>query len=215
MGRTKGDSREAGEVLAKGREAGLNGLARAEELLAKALALRERISRDFWDLGRVLVALRDERVHVPMGYERFDAMIDARLGLPRTLTWKLISVAEELSRSDATRLGQEKAYALIALARAIPEVENATELLQRDDVVAGGPVADATLRDLQSAVRAARPKAATTLAKRQAARELKTLLKSLQERLAPLGISRARSEIVGEELVVRLPLETAKRLFGR
>lgn len=214
MGKSVVEQSNAGRVVVAGREAMSAAHARAEELLAKALALRERISRDFWDLGRVLVLLRDEKMHVPLGYDRFDAMVDARLGLPRTLAWKLISVAEGLPRTDAARLGQERAYAVVALARIIPEVESPTELLGREDIIAGVPLAEASLRDLQSAVRAARPKVVSTLAKRQAARELKALLRTARDRLAPLGIPRARTAVAGEELVVRLPLDLAKRLFG-
>lgn len=210
----KAAEREAGSVLQAGREAMGAELARAQELLAKALALRERISRDFWDLGRVLVMMRDERVHVPLGFERFDAMVDAQLGLPRTLVWKLITVAEELPRQEATRLGQERAYAIIALARAIPEIESASELLEREDLVDGKPLGEASLRDLQTAVRAARPKPVETLARRQAVRELKSLLKVMQERLSALGVPRARSQVEGDDLVVRIPRDLARRLFG-
>jgi len=214
MGKSDVEQSSAERILDAGREAKVAESERAEDLLAKAQVLRERISRDFWDLGRVLVAMREEKVHVPLGFERFDAMVDARLGLPRTLVWKLISVAEGLPKTEAARLGQERAYAVIALARAIPEVDSPIEILQREDIVAGRPLAEASLRDLQSAVRAARPKVVKPLAKRQAERDLKALLRSMQERLSPLGIPRSRVAIAGDELVVRLPLELAKRLFG-
>src|SRR5262245_6678617 len=123
-----GDAKGATALLVKGRGAKAALRARGEELVAQAIRLRDRAARDFWELGRVLVTMRDEGVHAALGYVRFDDMVGERIGIAKTVAWKLIAVAEQLPRAEAVKLGYEKAYALIELAKATPEDDSAAEL---------------------------------------------------------------------------------------
>lgn len=150
-------------LVTQGRERNAARATRGEELVGKAQGLLARIERTFWEVGRVLVTIRDEALHRALGYDNLEVLAAERLGLSKTVAWKLLSVAETLPRDEAVKLGQEKAYALIAYARAAPD-QDPTVLIQEDAAIAGKPLSEATVRDLEAATAAARPKRPLTLA---------------------------------------------------
>lgn len=201
-------------VLAQGRASQTALRERGEALVAEAVGLKARIARDFWELGRRLMAMRDEGIHTALGYDRLDALFADRIGIAPTMAFKLIVVAEQLPRVEAVKLGQEKAYALVALARATPGVDSAAELAASDVEVAGKPLSQASLRELQAAVAAARPKRPRTLAERGRANAERRLIKGLHERLDALGLPRREIACEGDAVILRLTRRQVQRLIA-
>ena len=137
---------------------------RGEALLEQAIALKAKIARDFWELGRVLAAMRNEGVATALGFASLEALADARLGMKKSTLWKLVAVAEQLPRAEAVRLGVEKAYALVAYAKATPEDDSAAALAKGGATIDGKPLARVTVKELRGAGAAAKPKRPPTLA---------------------------------------------------
>ena len=206
---------KAGGVVAKGRAAKAALRARGEALISEAVALKARISKDFWELGRRLMTMRDEEVHAALGYDRVDDLIAERVGIAATVAWKLIAVAEQLPRAEAVKLGQEKAYALVTLARATHVADSAAELAAADIDVGGKPLSQASLREVQAAVAAARPKRPPTLAELKRASAERALVKALQARLDGLGLPKRKVELDGDTVVLRLTRKQAERLLAK
>lgn len=215
MGKAKGASRapegERADALlttAKGARGAL--AARFEALLEEAATLQRKIATDFWQLGRVLLRLRDERAHVALGYDRFDAMVAERLGIATTTAFKLVAVAERLPRVEAARLGQEKAYALLAYAEAAPAEASPADLAREDAVIAGKPLSQVTVREIVAATAAARPKRPPTLAARAAATESRARAIAVAKRL---GVGRGAVTAEGDGVVIRLTRRQVARLL--
>ncbi|MFO0747162.1 MAG: hypothetical protein U1F43_16085 [Myxococcota bacterium] len=205
----------AGGVLVAGRSAKAALRARGEELLAKAVALKERIARDFWELGRLLTTMRDEDVHAALGYERLDDMLDDRLGLARTAAWKLMAIAEQLPRDEAVKLGQEKAYAVVVYAKSTGAPEDAATLAKTDAPIGGKPLSQATVRELVAAAAAARPKKPSSLVERVRASADRALLKDVRARLADVGVPKDAVTLVGDHVVITLNRRQAERVRSR
>ncbi len=204
----------AGELVIQARAAKAELQGRGEALIAQAVALEERIAKSFWELGRVLMTMRDEAVHHALGFERIDDCIASRIGIAPTLAWKLITVAEQLPRAHAVKLGQEKAYALVELARVTPAIDSAAALVEADVEIGGKPVSQASLRELQAAAAAARPKRPITLDARKRALADRTLVKDLQRRLDGIGLPKRKVEIQGDEVTLRLTRRQVTRLLA-
>ena len=208
------DAAQAGvEVVTQGRQRQAVLATRGEELINKAQGLLARIERTFWEVGRVLVSIRDESLHRALGYDNLEVLARERLGLSKTVAWKLLSVAEVLPRDEAVKLGQEKAYALIAYARAAPD-QDPTVLIQEDAAIAGKPLSETTVRDLEAATAAARPKRPLTLAAARQKREDRELLLALRERLRSVGIPKSAVEVGSQGFVITLSRPHARRLVG-
>ncbi|MCC6621450.1 MAG: hypothetical protein IT385_09345 [Deltaproteobacteria bacterium] len=180
----------------------------AEELLTRARAVQGSITSGFWELGRILVELSERRAHTALGYERFDAMITERLGISKSVATRLMVVAGRLPRKEAVKLGQERAYALIAYAAASPGGEDPVALARADaEIVDGRPLSQTSVRELM----AARPKRPRSLSQRAAEASDRRLAAAVKRRALAAGGRGARVEVVGDEVVVRLSRREATK----
>jgi len=199
--RTRAGARDASDVLTQAMTEREQKIARVEAMLTEADALRRRIARDFWELGRVLGGLRAEEAHVVLGFDRFDNLITERLGLAATTAFKLIAVADRLPRTEAVALGQEKAYAILTYADAAPDAVEPVALVRNDALVGDKPLSRSSVRDIVAATAAVRPPRPQSLAARRRAQEDRATARALGEQL---GLPRGAVSVEGDGFVIRL-----------
>lgn len=211
MKRTK---QSASRIIVQGRETKTALRARAEKLVATARGLVEEIERNFWELGRVLEEIRSEELHRVLGFDNLEVLTEQRLGISKTVAWKLIAVAQGLPRTEAVKLGQERAYALVVYAKATGEGDAAAELVRRDVAIGGKKLSQTSVRELKAATAAARPKRPRTFAEAAQAKADRVLLASVRERLVAVGVPKTTVAFVGDAIVVTLSRAHARRVVS-
>ncbi len=189
-------------------------VARGDALVNKALALKDRIARDFWQLGRVLVTMRDEGVHAALGFDSFEALASQRLGIAKTTAWKLMAVAEQLPRAKAIALGVEKAHALIAYAKATPEDDSARGLAAADATIGGRRLSQASVREVGDAAAQRRPKRPPTFAEAAQDKADRELLARVTNHLAGARVPRSAVSLVGERVRIELTRRQVARMLA-
>ncbi len=110
---------------------------RAEELVALIARRKENIVDAFYDIGLALMEILDRKLYLALGHESFDSLLAKRNLISRTKAFKLIAVVKELPRSAALGMGQERAYALAALAAATPHADTAASIVTKGIRVRG------------------------------------------------------------------------------
>lgn len=214
MGRHKNVGELLDQEIARGRAERESRKQRAETLVREIDELRKTITRAFWDVGRRLREMRDEQLHTSLGFERFDAFVEQRLGLSQAGAWKLVAVSEQLPRATATELGQEKAYALVTYTRSQPEPQDPAELVARDAEIGGKPLSQVSVRDLLAAARAARVPRPKSLAQRAADAETKKTLAAMKALLRTKGLGSPTLEARPEGISVVFTHHQISRLLG-
>jgi hypothetical protein len=106
-------------------------VARAGELLAVIARRMQRIEEDFFDIGVALKELKDKKLFVALGDATFDAMLAKRIPIGRSQAYKLIAIAERVTRDEAIELGEEKAYAIARLVAVTPDADTVTSVLDK------------------------------------------------------------------------------------
>jgi len=193
---------------------------RAESLLAEIARRIQRIGEDFYDIGLALRELLKRRLHLPLGYSSFGAMLKARGLLSESQAHKLIKLVESVPRAQAMEYGQEKAAALITYAKATPEVDTPRLLMEGGKLPSGKAVAEASVREVKEASRIVRTRAragaakAKSPAEREAAREARATQAWARE----MGAKKAVTSAVKREgelwLRLELPVSQAVKLRG-
>jgi hypothetical protein len=74
-----------------------------------------------------LKELKEKKLFVAIGYRTFDALLAARVPIGRSQAYKLIAIAERVTREQAISLGEEKAYAIARLVATTPEADTVGE----------------------------------------------------------------------------------------
>lgn len=180
---TQGDLNELSELIADARRHREETRREAEALLARANEQRALGPRAFWLLGRTLLALKKPRMRFGLEEVPLARVVRERIGIPPTRAWKILAVAEELDQATAERLGLERAYAIIAVARATKR--QAAALIATDAPVEGRPLSTLSVRALHQAVaahKARHPRRAMRAVERKAK------LRALAAVLRPLGV---------------------------
>jgi len=191
-------------------------LARGTELLALIARRLERIEEDFFEIGAALKELKEKKLFVAFGYRNFDALLSARIPIGRSQAYKLIAVAERVTREQAIELGEEKAYAIARLVATTPEADTVGSVLakgvrvgskQRSPEKMSRREIDAVKRTV--ARRSKKPDPAEAAAKREA--------RGAQAALRKHGI-RAKIEVAKERgawwAIVRVRIEKLPSLAG-
>lgn len=118
---------------------------------------------------------------------------------------KLAAVVANVPREDALRMGQERALALVTLARATPEADSATSLEKTVRELPSGKKLDvkkASVRDLREAAKDVRSASAVTSdgkpkpRGRTTSMEERTAAAKLEAALHAAGLDRARVSAV-------------------
>lgn len=120
--------RRTDAVLRKARAARRDAVVEAKALIADVREKKRQISDAFYDIGVALKKLSTSRLYVALGYASFEALAKGELEFSRTVAYRLMAIADQLTRKRAIELGQTKALALIGLAAATPEADTAEEL---------------------------------------------------------------------------------------
>jgi len=188
-------------AVAEGRGRLKAEVARVEAIIAEIVSLQQSITSAFWEVGRLLATLRDGALYRVLGYERFEDLIEARFSFSRPVASRLMTVAAELPKPEATRLGQERAYAVIAYARAASTSKaiDPVELVRSDQgIVPGKPLSATPVREIL----AARPAKPLPLVKRVERGAEATLERAVRRRVVDAGLPKASVEIRGTAVIV-------------
>ncbi len=106
---------------------------------------------------------------------------------------------KNVPREQALAVGQERAYALVALSAATPEPDSAAELIAHG-VVAGQPAAMAPVRAIEAAAKVERAKAPKTAAAKAKAKADAAVEKTVRAMLRASGL-KATAVSVGRDEV--------------
>jgi hypothetical protein len=142
-------------MVAVGRAAAAQSQQRGNELVEFIRHKMQDIAEGFFDVGEALADLHHNRHYVPMGYSSFEAMVEDLGLLSLTQVKKLIAVAVRVPRPYALRLGAEKAYLWTRYARQVRDGRPLPSIIDEGLVVEGRRVTEASVRDLQRALRTA------------------------------------------------------------
>lgn len=132
--RTSRTKRQGSASLARAAEQTKGALkrraARAAELLDLISRRVQRIEEDFFDIGAALHELKDKKLHIALGFRTFDEMLAKRAPIGRTQAYKLMAIVQKVSRAQALRLGEEKAYAVAQLVAATPDADSVASIIE-------------------------------------------------------------------------------------
>jgi hypothetical protein len=130
---------------------------RARALLDSIARRKQRIAEDFYGLGEELRELRDKKLYAKVyGYSSFDVFLEERAVYSPTQARKLIAVVRGMSKARALKLGIEKAYAAVALAKATEAKDSADEIFEKGHKVCGKRPSEASIDDFEAEARRAR-----------------------------------------------------------
>ncbi len=188
---------------------------RAEDLIETIARHFPRIREEFYDIGMALRELMDKELYRALGYASFEEMLAKRNVLGKTQAYKLLAVVRNLPRKEALGVGQEKAYALTALAKATPSMDTACALLSKG-ITLGTKAKDVSklsrreIEALTKEVRRPRKQAPEVKAASQTA---KVAQSALRARKIKATVETKRQE--GHWwAIVRVPLENLTALIG-
>ena len=110
--------------------------------IADVHALRTKIADDFLAMGRALVTLKQRDVYEAVGYDTFEALVEAKLDMSATRAATLIALYEKLDAETVRALGVDRASALMNLADATPADDDVPGLLTAKLTLPDGRVLD-------------------------------------------------------------------------
>jgi hypothetical protein len=140
------------EAAAKGKLARLVAEAKAD--IALIGRRRAEISEAFYDIGEALVRLKRREVVAAMGCRSFAELCERQVGLSSSQAERLVDIVTSMTRTEALSVGATKAASIVALARATPEDDTASELLAHGARVRG-KVIDVTKASTRALAKAA------------------------------------------------------------
>lgn len=131
---------------------------RAESLLAEIERRKQRIAEDFYDIGVNLRELSEKKLFGALGYPTFAAMLADRKVMSLSQAHRLIRIVRTLPRDKALAVGSEKAALLTGYSEATPEPDTPEWLLDEGTLPGGKRVADASTREIATALKEVRAK---------------------------------------------------------
>ena len=181
----------------------------ARSLVAQIRRHLAMITELFFDIGEVLAVLRNNRMHLALGYGSFAELLERERLMSLSQASKLIVVAEKLPRENAMELGQERSFALISYARAAHPADGVQGLLTAGKVD-GMPIQQVPVRQLVSLTRKLNSQRRDTPTARRRA-DAEKQARSLQAALRKGGARGAVAVAVmrGGKVVFRVELDPA------
>jgi hypothetical protein len=165
--------------------------AHAEQLVDEVAKLKMVIASSFYEMGRALGELLDQKLYAVLGYKSFEALLDDRELVSARQARKFIDVAKAFRRDPAVMLGPEKAYALIRYCARTEKYDDPAELIAHGFPLGGKrkPIEGVTVRDIESATRTAVHRHGTNAdaserARRDVEAERRAILVALHKRRA-------------------------------
>lgn len=207
--------------------AGRSGLivatkAAALEAHRKQLAALERLIRrrlvtvveSFYDVGVALREIVEKKLYAAHGHTSLAEYLEATKLLSLTHAEKLIAIVRKVPREEAMAAGQERAYALIALADATPEPDTAAELIAHG-TVAGAPAREASVRAIRAAAKAHAVRRPKTEAQAEKAKADAAVDKGLRRWLKQGGLRPEAVRVTGRAVHVTLTRQQVDALLAR
>lgn len=81
---------------------------------AQIRALKRSLSRSFYEIGTILVDIRDRRLYEAKGYGSFEAFVEREIELGKQMSLRLVRIVGTFLREAATAIGLDRASAAIA-----------------------------------------------------------------------------------------------------
>lgn len=191
--------------------------ARREKLATLGGLIRRRLAtvvESFYDIGEALTKVLKGKLYAADGHASLEAWLTAERLLSGTQAKKLIAIVKNVPRDQALAVGQERAYALIALSAATAAPDSAAELIARG-VVDGRPAAEAPVRAIAAAARAERAKAPQTAVAKARAKADAAVAKGVRAMLRAIGMRATTVSVERDAVRVVLPrAQVEKALKG-
>ena len=77
-------------------------------------AVKRSIQRTFWDIGQILVDVRDRKLYVAKGYGSFEAFVEREIDLGKTISLRLVRAVEIFVREPAVAAGMDRVLSAVA-----------------------------------------------------------------------------------------------------
>lgn len=77
-------------------------------------AVKRSIQRSFWDVGLILVDVRDRKLYVAKGYGSFEAFVEREIDLGKTISMRLVRAVEIFVREPAVAAGMDRVLSAVA-----------------------------------------------------------------------------------------------------
>lgn len=188
---------------------------RLADLLALVRRRMTEVVDGFYDIGEALLEILDHKLYAAEGHASLGALLRAEGLMSLRQASKLITVVKRAPRELAVSLGHERAYALIVYTDATAEPDSPASLLTSGASIAGSPVAEASVREIKAATKAARLKAA---AKRPFAhpdrarlRADRALTRAVRDAMRKAGLGRVAIELSRDGVTVRFSRAQAEK----
>jgi len=181
--------------------------ARRKKLSTLGALIRRRLTtvvESFYDIGVALTEVLKSKLYAAGGHASLEAWLEAEGLLSFSQAKKLIAIVKSVPREQALAVGQERAYALIALSAATPEPDSATELIAHG-VVDGQPAAKAPVRAIAAAAKGERAKAPKTAAAKAKAKADAAVEKTVRAMLRAGGLKATAVSVGRDEVRVVVP----------
>lgn len=185
-------------------------LAALEKLIRRRIA---SIVDSFYDIGLALDEVQKKKLYAGGGFASLDAFLEAKKLMSPAQAAKLIAIVRNVPREQALSVGQEAAYAFVALARATPEPDSAAELIAHG-TVDGGPAAKAPVRAIKAEAKALRDAAPKSPAQRARAKADAAIAKGVKALLKGAGVTPTGVSVVRDEVRVVLSRAAAAKALG-
>lgn len=129
-----------------------------ESATREIVRLKQAIGSSFYELGRVLARVRDERLYEAGGHATFEDYLDQAVEISRATAYKFIRVATVFSERFAVEWGADKLVAALRYIDATPEDEKPSDIpklsipvVSEDGKVTKKPIAKASVREIERA----------------------------------------------------------------
>jgi hypothetical protein len=190
--------------------------ARYDELVALMRRRMTDIVERFYDLGEALREMLETRRYTAGGHTSLRAFLAAEGLVSYAKANRLIAIVRKVPRAQALVLGQERAFALVAYTDATPEGDSPAALLAADAKLGATPVAQASVRQIEAATRAARSARAKSGAvsegARAKARADAATLRAVKRALRDAGLAGAAVQVGRNRVTITVDRARADRL---
>jgi hypothetical protein len=191
--------------------------ARRKKLTSLSALIRRRLAtvvESFYDIGVALTEIAKTKLYAAGGHASLEAYLDAEKLLSPSQARKLIDIVKNIPREQALAVGQERAYALIALSRATPEPDSAVQLIAQGEVN-GQPATKAPVRAITAAAKAQREKAPKTPAAKAKAKADAAIEKGVRAMLRAAGVPVTAVGIGKDSVRVELPRAKLEKALSK
>jgi len=188
-----------------------------KKLKALEALIRRRlvtVVESFYDVGEALSEVLRRKLYAAAEHASLEAWLGATKLLSVTQAMKLLAIVKHVPREQALAAGQERAYALIALASATPEPDSAAELIERG-TVEGQPAAQAPVRAIVAAAKAQRAKGPQTPAAKAKAKAEGAVERGVRAILRAGGVSATGVRVSRDEVRVVLSRAQVEKALAK